>query len=96
MARVVWISGDKYDFTRQNVDKSPDQEGVYGLVRAGEKIYVGGGNIRAGLRSHFRGEDSCIKRKKSTHYYREPMKDWTTREKELIEAFDPVCNRKVG
>jgi len=94
MPRVVWITGEKYDFTRQNVDKSPDQDGVYGLVRGVEKIYVGGGNIRARLQSDFRGENSCLKGEKSTHYYREPMKDWTNREKELIQAFDPVCNKK--
>jgi hypothetical protein len=96
MAKVVWIDGDKYDFTRQNVNNSPNEEGVYGLVRGVEKIYVGGGNIRARLQSHFKGENPSVKKAKSTHYYREPLNDWAKREKELVNAFDPICNNQPG
>jgi hypothetical protein len=98
MAKVAWISGDKYAFTQENVDKSPNSDGVYGLVRGdGEtKVYIGGGNIRSRLQSHFGGGNSCITREKPTHYYREVTQNWTSREKELIGAYDPICNKKVG
>jgi hypothetical protein len=96
MANVPWISGEKYPFTQENVDKSPDQDGVYGLVRDTTAVYIGGGNIRSRLQNHFRGGNSCITREKPTHYYREALQYWTNREKELIVAYDPVCNKKVG
>lgn len=98
MAKVSWLSGSKYAFSEENVDRSPDDDGVYGLVKgeAETKIYVGSGNIRDRLQSHFRGENPCIKREEPTHYYREVRSDYKEREKELIEAYDPVCNRKVG
>ena len=38
---VPWISGNRYEFHQQNVDGSPNVDGVYGLVRGGTKIYGG-------------------------------------------------------
>ena len=96
MANVPWISGSRYEFTQQNVDLSPDADGIYGLVRRDTKIYLGGGNIRDCLQSRYRGGDPCIKREKPTDYYREVCSDWKNREKELIVAYDPICNRRIG
>ncbi len=61
---VPWISGNRYEFHQQNVDGSPNADGVYGLVRGETKIYVGGGNIRNGLPSHYRADNPCIKLEK--------------------------------
>ena len=93
---VPWISGNRYEFHQQNVDGSPNADGVYGLVRGETKIYVGGGNIRNGLQSHYRGDNPCIKLEKPSHYYRQARSDWKNREKELIEAYDPTCNNQIG
>lgn len=93
---VPWISGNRYEFHQQNVDGSPNADGVYGLVRGETKIYVGGGNIRNGLQSHYRGDNPCIKLEKPSHYYRQARSDWKNREKELVEAYDPICNKQIG
>ena len=90
----AWIIGNRYEFQQQNGDGSPNADGVYGLVRGGTKIYVGGGNIRNRLQSQYRGDNPCIKLEKPSHCYREARSDWKNREKEL--AYDPICNKQIG
>jgi hypothetical protein len=55
------ISGDKYQFTQTNVDKSPTKEGVYALYDDTVTIYIGKGDgengIRARLQAHKRGDE---------------------------------------
>ena len=98
MAKVDWISGKKYDFTQENVDRSPDDDGVYALLRGAEGtiVYIGRGNIRERLQAHFGGDNPCISRAKPEHYRREVCSDSVSREKELLIAFKTVCNKKVG
>lgn len=93
-----WISGKAYDFTQDNVDKSPDADGVYGLVRGKEQavVYIGQGNIRDRLQSHFRGDNACITSARPDSYYREICSNPKAREKELFESWTTLCNKKVG
>lgn len=68
------ISGDKYSFTQENVDRSSTQNGIYALYDGNETIYIGRGDgengIRARLQAHKRGDEgSCTKY--ATHYRRE-------------------------
>lgn len=97
MART-WTSGQKYDFTQANVDNSPNNDGVYGLVKGAEAtmVYIGRGNIRDRLQSHYRGDNQCITMERPTHYYREVCAYPEAREKELLQAYSTLCNKKVG
>jgi hypothetical protein len=101
------INDDKFkEFTKANVDKSPENAGVYALFDGNECIYYGraqGGSvtIRSRLQSHQRGDEGpCTK--KATHYKREVTSYPISREKELLEAYEksfgrlPRCNKKIG
>jgi hypothetical protein len=95
------ISGDKYAFTNENVDKSPTDNGAYALYDGATTIYFGRASgtdtIRARLQSHKRGDEgSCTQ--KATDYRREVCTNPISREKELLEEYKqsygklPRCN----
>lgn len=98
------ISGDKYPFTQENVDKSPTSAGVYALYDGDVTIYIGKGDgtngIRARLQAHKRGDEgSCTKG--ASHYRREVCSDPTSRERELLLEYRrahgelPRCNEVI-
>ncbi|MFZ0634344.1 MAG: hypothetical protein WA755_05540 [Candidatus Acidiferrales bacterium] len=95
---ATWITGKKFAFTEANVDNSPNADGVYGLVRGPKNtiVYIGRGNIRERLQSHFNGDDSCIAKSQPTAYYREVCSNSVAREKELLRAYSTLCNEKIG
>jgi len=93
------MNNKKYGFTEDNVDKSPDEPGVYVLYDGHEIIYIGQSedSIRSRLQSHLRGDEGhCTQR--ATHYMREENSDPVSREQELIRDFKrrngrlPRCN----
>ncbi len=100
------IIGDKYGFTQDNVDKSPDDHGVYELYEGDELIYIGraagdGVTIRSRLQDHFRGDDGrCTQQ--ATTYRREVTNTPKAREVELLNEHLrrhgrlPRCNSRVG
>lgn len=100
------IVGDKYGFTQENVDKSPDDHGVYELYEGEELIYIGraagdGVTIRSRLQDHFRGDDgSCTQR--ADGYRREVTDRPRAREVELLNEHQrrygrlPRCNARIG
>ena len=98
---VMALSGDKYPFTQDNIDKSPTASGVYALYDEYITIYIGKGDgengIRARLQAHKSGaEGSCTKN--ASHYRREVCLNPTTRERELLQEYKyangklPRCN----
>lgn len=95
------ISGDKYTFTQENVDRSPTGKGVYALYDESVTIYIGKGagenGIRERLQAHKRGDEgSCTE--DASHYRREVCSNPSTRETEELEAYKeandklPRCN----
>ena len=93
------IAGDIYPFTDENVDRSPDQPGVYALYQDGALIYIGQSetSIRSRLQDHKAGrEGSCTEA--ATHYRREVTSRPVAREKELLDEYYrqngrlPKCN----
>jgi excinuclease UvrABC nuclease subunit len=101
------IAGDKYPFTWENIDKAPEQAGVYALYDGNEIIYYGRAQgdsvtIRSRLADHKSGrEGSCTKN--ASHYRREVTSRPVSREKELLEEYKkqhndklPRCNERVG
>ena len=99
------IQGKKYRFTRENVDNSPDEAGVYALFDGDELIYYGRAmgtseTIRSRLQSHYAGRSSpCTQR--ATHYMRMPTSSPSTSERQLLEEFKrihgklPRCNERL-
>lgn len=98
------VRSEVYPFTKGNVDKSPDEPGVYCLLRNGSVIYYGeahDGTIRARLQRHLSGaEGRCTQQ--ATHYKREVCADPEAREAELLRAFRakhgqlPRCNERAS
>ncbi len=102
MAGVV--SGEKYEFTKKNVDESPAAAGVYCLYDGPALVFYGsalggGATIRTRLQAHFTGT-GCTRN--VTHYKREACGNPAAREKELLAAFQqshgrlPRCNARSG
>jgi hypothetical protein len=98
------VRSETYPFTKGNVDKSPDEPGVYCLLRNRVVIYYGeahDGTIRSRLQRHLSGaEGRCTQQ--ATHYKREVCDDPEAREIELLMEYRlrngrlPACNDRVG
>ena len=99
------VAGDSYPFTKENVDRSPAEPGVYELSKDGEVIYIGKGvvTIRSRLQAHYRGDEGpCTQA--ATRYKRETTtaKRAGPYEVELLEEYRkrhgklPRCNERVG
>ncbi len=96
------ISDDRYSFTAENLDKAPNEAGVYALYDGDSLIYIGraqGGSvtIRSRLKDHKAGRDGpCTKA--ATSYKREVTSQSVSREKELLDEYYntnrrlPKCN----
>ena len=96
------ITGDKYPFTEENVNKAPAEHGVYQLYDGDVTIYIGrasgeGVTIRSRLQSHYRGDEGpCTEA--ATHYRREVISRPIARESELLDKYEekygelPRCN----
>ncbi len=100
------IGGDRYGFTKNNVDQAPEEHGVYALYDGDALIYYGraagdGVTIRSRLQDHQAGrEGKCTQG--ATAYRREVNSKPVSREKELLEEFQrqngrlPRCNERIG
>jgi len=99
------MSGDRYDFTDENVSRSPQTHGVYQLEEGAEITYIGRAwgtdvTIRSRLQAHKRGDEGrCTQVAKS--YRREETEAAVSRERELLEEYEnshggnrPKCNER--
>lgn len=81
------ISGKRYRFTKDNVDKSPRKSGVFALYEGDLLIFIGGAadgaTLRSQLQSHEAGRTGHRTRQ-ATHYRREVTPASVTREIELL------------
>ncbi len=101
------ITGDRYEFTDENMGRSPEMAGVYALYDGDETIYIGRAQgdtttIRSRLQAHKRGDEGTCTID-ATHYRREPTESAVRRETELLEEYKrnnggrlPRCNKRVG
>lgn len=86
-----------HSFTREGIeDIAPNQDGCYGIYRAGTWIYVGMGDVRTRLLAHLNGDNPRITREKPTHFVTVRTSDMVNMEKRLIRELDPIANRRVG
>jgi hypothetical protein len=81
------LLGDRFEFTKANVDTSPEKLGVYGLYDASDfPIYYGSSevSIRSRLQRHKAGlEGPCTQ--SATYYRREPCPNPVERERALLQ-----------
>lgn len=94
-------SDDMYGFTKENVDRAPNEPGVYKLYEKGTLIYIGMSemSIRSRLQAHYAGQEGrCTQA--ATEYQREPTKAAHARgvEAKLLQEYKratgklPKCN----
>ncbi|MBZ5569663.1 MAG: hypothetical protein LAN64_17690 [Acidobacteriia bacterium] len=84
-------------FTTTNVQSlNPNRMGCYGLMKIGEWIYVGKGDIRERLLAHLNGDNLCIVRLGPTHWVDVVTRDYDAEEKRLIRELTPTCNQTAG
>jgi hypothetical protein len=80
-------------FKRHEVESlNPNHNGVYGLLRSDAWVYIGRGNIREGLLTHFTA-DEAVALERPTHWTAEVTPNPAARADELIEELYPICNR---
>ena len=100
------MSTDKYAFNEDNVNKSPDVQGIYQLYDGDTLIYIGRADgktvtIRSRLQAHLRGDEGpCTQ--SATTYSRYEHSNPKAEEIRLLDAFKarwgrlPRCNSRVG
>lgn len=88
---------DMRPYTKARVGKlNPNQNGVYGVFRDSEAIYIGSGDIRERLLAHLNDDNECITREKPNQWTAIVFSgDPTKREGELILEYQPVCNKVI-
>jgi hypothetical protein len=82
------VSGKRYKFSKENVDKSPRQSGVFALYDGETVIFIGratdgGVTLRSALQDHQAGRGGSATQR-ATHYRREQTKASVSREIELL------------
>ena len=77
---------------------APEESGVYGLLHADKWVYIGHrSNIRKALLEYLSGQMPYVLQWQPKYFVFEPLpyKRRLVRHKELVEHYQPVCNRKV-
>ncbi len=79
----------------EEINMAPNAEGVYILGDADQTpVYVGrSDNIYERLSEHPDPSNSCLQRKNIKYFAFEETYNSEQREQELIEEYDPECNR---
>jgi hypothetical protein len=86
-----------HNFSRSDIEAlNPGQQGCYGLFFRSVWIYIGRGDIRQRLLGHLTGDNECIDRYRPTHWKAIVTDDPERVEKELIQEYNPLCNRNAG
>jgi excinuclease UvrABC nuclease subunit len=88
-------------WTRQSiVTSAPNSSGVYVLFTPQAWIYVGeSGDVQARLLQHLNGDNPCITRNAPTGFQFEVVAGQSqrvARQDQLILAFGPACNQRLG
>ncbi|MBA7653000.1 UvrABC system protein C [subsurface metagenome] len=85
---------DWYRF-KEDLNVAPTTEGVYLLGNSLKKpIYVGrADNLQERLSQHPDPDNPCLQRKEIKYFAFEETSNSEEREQELIEEYDPECNR---
>ena len=84
-------------YTRQNISSfNPNQSGVYGIFIGHLAVYIGSGDIRARMLDHINDDNPCIVSNNPNQWAAIVISgDPKPTEGELIQEYDPVCNKVV-
>jgi hypothetical protein len=84
-------------FTKADIETFPiGKNGCYGIFKKDVWIYIGKGDIRERMLAHINGDIPCILNQGATHWVYEITANMDQREKELIAAGNPACNKRIG
>ena len=88
------FKGEKRPYTKENIlNLKPAQNGVYGIFRGNQPVYVGSGDIRERMLAHVNGDNRCINQNSPNWWTGILINgDPTRKEGELIQEYNPVCN----
>lgn len=81
-------------YSREDVEcLKQNQNGIYAIFSGSTVVYIGSGDIRERLLAHLSGEKPEIARHNPDRWLgRVFTEDPTSRMKELIKEYSPVCN----
>ena len=84
-------------YTREDIiSLNLDQNGVYGIFCNAKAVYIGSGDIRKRLLGHINGDNSCITQNTPNVWTGRILSGDPTRiEGELIQEYDPICNKRI-
>lgn len=84
-------------YTKESIlNLTPGQNGVYGIFRFTDAIYIGSGDLRERLLAHINGDNPCINRNNPNGWTGEVFSgDPTVREGALIREYNPICNQVI-
>lgn len=97
------IRGKKRRFTNTNISNAPNCDGVYGIYRYEELIYIGKGEGKNGIKSRLQAAKRESRgRGNATSLQFERSRNPSAREKQLLEQYEelhgklPRYNDRVG
>lgn len=98
------LTGDRYNFTKENIRKTRDSPAVYQLEgkSAGEILYIGSGNLQTRLTRHLPGQSEPIPASAYRREYTASTAEARSAEKECLDAYKlkhgklPPYNERVG
>lgn len=91
------FTGKMRPYTRENIETlKPDQNGVYSIFHDDKAVYIGSGDIRERMLAHIDGDNPCIIENTPDQWTAFLVSgDPTGREGELIQEYEPICNKQI-
>ena len=92
---VKWINSAMYSWNRDALEAAPEMDGVYAILSKHQRLYIGKGNIKQRLISHWNkenGTDSCLWGNYPALCCWEICSTPDAREAELVRDFPTRCN----
>ena len=96
------IRGKKQRFTDTNIGNAPNSDGIYGIYRGKELIYIGKGEGKNGIKGRLQASKRDSRGKEATSFQVEKSKNAARREEQLLEQHKklhgklPRYNDKIG
>lgn len=96
------IRGKKQRFTDTSISNAPECDGVYGIWRNNELMYIGQSGGNSGVKSRLQAARRDKRGKGATSFQVERCKDPSEREKQLLKQYKklhgglPRYNDRIG
>ena len=96
------IRGKKQRFTDTNISNAPGCDGVYGIYKYNQLVYIGKGEGKNGIKGRLQAAKRDKRSKGATSFQVERCKDAAWREEQLLRQYKklhgklPRYNDKIG